>query len=124
MFPATRGQGDADGRHRRRGWSPPNLLQDWTGKRIVELEGPERVSQNQIAAELSKALGRPVRAQAVPREKLGRESFALRECAIRFRASRWLDGFNEGWISFEGGGKAALRKGRVSLAEVLQKLVG
>ncbi len=34
-----------------------------------------------------------------------------------------LDGFNEGWIKFEGG-CAALVKGKVSLAEVIRKLVG
>jgi hypothetical protein len=33
-----------------------------------------------------------------------------------------LDGFNEGWIKFEGGG-AALVKGEVSLAKVIRQLV-
>jgi NAD(P)H dehydrogenase (quinone) len=97
------------------------LLQDWTGKRIVELEGPEWVSQNGIAAELSKALHRPVRAEAVPRENWGA---IFRAQGMRDPISRiqMLDGFNEGWIKFEGGG-AALVKGKVSLAEVIQKLV-
>jgi uncharacterized protein YbjT (DUF2867 family) len=106
------------------GWVAAELLlQDWTGKRIVELEGPEWVTQDQIAAELSKALHRPVRAQAVPRENWGAifRAQGMRDPIPRIQM---LDGFNEGWISFEGGGKAALRKGRVSLAEVLQKLVG
>jgi len=34
-----------------------------------------------------------------------------------------LDGFNEGWIRFEGTG-AALLKGKVGLAEVVRELVG
>jgi hypothetical protein len=34
-----------------------------------------------------------------------------------------LDGFNEGWIKFEGGG-AGLVKGKVRLLEVIRKLVG
>jgi len=34
-----------------------------------------------------------------------------------------LDGFNEGWIKFEGNG-ATLVKGNTSLAEVVRKLVG
>src|SRR3979411_257243 len=42
------------------------LLQDWSGKRVVELEGPEWVTQNGIAAALAKARPRPVRAYAVP----------------------------------------------------------
>jgi len=97
------------------------LLQDWTGKRVVELEGPERVSQNGIAGELSKALHRPVRAEAVPREKWG-AIFRAQGMHDPIPRIQMLDGFNEGWIKFEGGG-AALVKGKVSLAEVIQKLV-
>jgi uncharacterized protein YbjT (DUF2867 family) len=98
------------------------LLQDWTGKRVVELEGPERLSQLRIAAELSKALHRPVRAQAVPRESWGAifRAQGMRDPIPRIQM---LDGFNEGWIRFEGGG-AALLKGKVRLAEVIQTLVG
>ena len=98
------------------------LLQDWTGKRVVELEGPERVSQDGIAAQLSKALHRPVRAAAVPREKWG-EIFRAQGMRDPIPRIQMLDGFNEGWIKFEGGG-AALVKGKVRLAEVVQKLVG
>jgi uncharacterized protein YbjT (DUF2867 family) len=98
------------------------LLQDWTGKRVVELEGPERVSQDEIATELSRALHRPVRAEAVPRESWGAifRAQGMRDPIPRIQM---LDGFNEGWIEFEGG-SAALVKGKVSLAEVVRKLVG
>jgi NAD(P)H dehydrogenase (quinone) len=98
------------------------LLQDWIGKRVVELEGPEWVTQNGIAAELSKALHRPVRAEAVPRENWGAifRAQGMRDPIPRIQM---LDGFNEGWITFEGG-CAALVKGKVSLAEVIRKLVG
>jgi NAD(P)H dehydrogenase (quinone) len=98
------------------------LLQGWTGKRVVELEGPEWVSQQGIAAELSKALRRPVRAEAVPREKWGAifRAQGMRDPVPRIQM---LDGFNEGWIKFEGG-SATLLKGKVSLAEVIQRLVG
>ena len=72
------------------------LLQDWTGKRVVELEGPERVCQNAI-----------FRAQG------------MRDPIPRIQM---LDGFNEGWIKFECGGTAPV-KGKASLAEVIQKLV-
>src|SRR5271157_1139825 len=38
------------------------LLQEtWSGRRIVELEGPHRVTPNEIAAIFSKILGRPIR---------------------------------------------------------------
>src|SRR5579862_3467591 len=98
------------------------LLQDWTGKPIVELEGPKWVTQNAIATELSKALHRPVRAEAVPRETWGAifRAQGMRDPIPRIQM---LDGFNEGWITFEGGG-ANLVKGKVSLAEVIRKLVG
>jgi uncharacterized protein YbjT (DUF2867 family) len=98
------------------------LLQDWIGKRIVELEGPKWVTQNGIAAELSKALHRPVRAEAVPRENWGAifRAQGMRDPIPRIQM---LDGFNEGWIKFEGG-DAPLVKGKVSLAEVIRQLVG
>ncbi len=96
------------------------LLQDWNGKRVVELEGPERVSPNRIAAELSKALQRPVRAEAVPRESWAAlfRAQGMRDPAPRIRM---LDGFNEAWIKFEH--PAAVVKGNVGLAEVVRKLV-
>jgi NAD(P)H dehydrogenase (quinone) len=96
------------------------LLQDWSGKRVVELEGPERVSQNGIAAELSKALHRSVRAEAIPRENWGAifRAQGMRDPVPRIQM---LDGFNEGWIKFEGGGAGPV-KGKVSLAEVIRKL--
>ena len=97
------------------------LLQD-SGKRVVELEGPDWVTQNEIASELAKALHRPVRAQAVPRENWGMifRAQGMRDPMPRIQM---LDGFNEGWIKFEGNG-ATLVKGNTSLAEVVRKLVG
>ncbi len=97
------------------------LLQDWAGKRVVELEGPERVSQEGIAAELSKALHRPVRAEAVPREQWGAifRAQGMRDPIPRIQM---LDGFNEGWIMFEGG-STPLVKGKVRLADVVSELV-
>jgi uncharacterized protein YbjT (DUF2867 family) len=98
------------------------LLQGWSGKRVVELEGPERVSQNGIAAELSKALHRSVRAETVPRENWGAifRAQGMRDPIPRIQM---LDGFNEGWIDFEYRGAAPI-KGKVSLAEVIRTLVG
>src|SRR6266850_3562760 len=68
------------------------LLQDWTGKRVVELEGPERLTQNGIAAELSKALHRPVRAEAVPRENWG-AIFRAQGMSDPIPRIQMLDGF-------------------------------
>jgi NAD(P)H dehydrogenase (quinone) len=98
------------------------LLQDWSGNRVVELEGPDWVTQNGIASELTKALHRPVRAEAVPRENWGAifRAQGMRDPIPRIQM---LDGFNEGWIKFESTG-ATVVKGNTSLAQVIKKLVG
>ena len=63
-----------------------------------------------------------MRAEAVPREKWG-SIFRAQGMRDPIPRIQMLDGFNEGWIRFEGGG-AGLLKGKVSLAEVVRKLVG
>jgi NAD(P)H dehydrogenase (quinone) len=99
---------------------PNSAIAEWAGKRVVELEGPERVSQHRIAAELAKALHGPVRAEAVPRESW-EAIFRAQGMRDPIPRIRMLDGFNEGWIKFEG---AAPVKGKVHLAEVVRKLAG
>lgn len=98
------------------------LVQEGSVPRFVELEGPERLSQHDIAAALSTALGRPVRAEAVPRENWGAifRAQGMRDPVPRIQM---LDGFNEGWIAFEGG-DATVRKGSVGVAQVLRALAG
>jgi uncharacterized protein YbjT (DUF2867 family) len=94
------------------------LREHWTGQRIIELEGPSRISPQDLATGLASLLGRRVCAQAVPRdswETLFR-SQGMRNPTPRMRM---LDGFNEGWLSFTG----ATRKGTVDLATVLRSLV-
>ena len=45
------------------------LLQEpWSGHRVVELEGPQRVAPNEIATAFTRLLGKSVRMEAVPRE--------------------------------------------------------
>ena len=43
------------------------LQEQWTGRRVVELEGPNRVTPNEIAAAFAGVLGHPVHMQPVPR---------------------------------------------------------
>src|SRR3984957_19768849 len=46
------------------------LLQErWDCKRVVELEGAQRVSPYAVAAAFAKALGHPVRSEVVPRDR-------------------------------------------------------
>ena len=95
------------------------LRQDWTGRRIVELQGPRPVSPNDIAAALATLLGRPVRAEAVPRATWG-GLFRDQGMADPQPRIQMLDGFNEGWLTFEGGD---VLKGEVELETVLRGLV-
>ncbi len=89
---------------------PPVLLrEDWSGTRVVELEGPARVSPNDIARAFTTALGHPVSVEIVPRETW-RASSARRAARNPTPSIRMIDGFNEGWIDFADQGLAA-RKG-------------
>ncbi|MFI5018396.1 MAG: NmrA family NAD(P)-binding protein [Dongiales bacterium] len=98
------------------------LLQEtWSGQRIVELEGPRRVTPNDIARGFSGILGRPVRMEAVPRETWG-ALFTAQGMKDPIPRIQMLDGFNEGWIEFEGG-EAGSTKGKTKLETVLGGLV-
>lgn len=97
------------------------LRETWDGVRIVELEGPKRYSANDIGSAFASALGHPVRMEPVPRDTW----------EARFRAEgmkhpipriRMVDGFNEGWIDFEGR-DAGHRKGSTTLDEAIARLV-
>ena len=96
------------------------LLETWTGRRVVELEG-SRPTPNEVAAAFARLLGRDVRMEAVPRETW--EALFLSQ-GMKNPTPRiqMLDGFNQGWISFEGG-EAESRKGTVPLETVLQALI-
>lgn len=94
------------------------LRESWEGKRVVELCGPQAISPEILARELGNALGRGVSPVVVPRL----------EWEARFRAQgmqhpvprmQMLDGFNGGWMSFEG----EPRRGTTPLSDVLNTLV-
>ena len=98
------------------------LLQEtWRGHRVVELEGPQRVTPNDIGATFAKLLGRSVRMEVVPRESW-EALFKSQGMKNPIPRIRMLDGFNEGWIEFEGGGVGS-HKGNESLESVLKALI-
>ncbi|ASG20555.1 NAD(P)H-binding protein [Nitrospirillum viridazoti] len=104
------------------GRTAARLLQEtWAGLRVVDLEGPARVSPNDLAQAFAQALGRPVTAVAVPRPTWEAQFRAqgMRHPGPRMRM---LDGFNEGWIEFRDAGSHAL-KGVTSLDQVIAALV-
>jgi uncharacterized protein YbjT (DUF2867 family) len=98
------------------------LLQEtWSGHRVVELEGPQRVTPNEIAETFSRLLGRPVKMEVVPRDTW--ESLFLSQGMKNPTPRiRMLDGFNEGWIEFASG-EAGSQKGNVALETVLRSLI-
>ena len=75
------------------------LVGGWSGKKVVELGSP--VSPDDLAAAMGEALGRPVEARPIPRERWTAtlEAMGLPEDKI----GNWeamQDGFNSGWIDF------------------------
>jgi uncharacterized protein YbjT (DUF2867 family) len=98
------------------------LLQEkWEHHRVIELEGPKRLTPNEIAATFAELLGRFVKMEPVPRntwETLFR-SQGMRNPEPRIQM---LDGFNQGWIEFESG-EAGSRKGAVTLKTVLRGVI-
>jgi len=97
------------------------LLQEtWQGRRVVELEGA-RLSPNDIAAAFGRVLEREVRMEAVPRATW-EALFKSQGMKNPVPRAQMLDGFNEGWVDFEGDASST-RKGTVSLDTVLQTLI-
>lgn len=97
------------------------MQQEWTGVRIAELEGPQRVSPEDIARAFSVALAKPVRVEAVPRSNW-EGLFHAQGARNPWPRARMLDGFNEGWIDFRDAGAHAI-KGRIGIEEVVARLV-
>jgi uncharacterized protein YbjT (DUF2867 family) len=94
------------------------LQQTWSGARVVELEGPHHIAPNDIAASFSRII--------VTAEVVGRDTwdtlFRSQGMKNPMPRMRMLDGFNEGWIAFEGK-QADIVKGDVELDTVLRALV-
>lgn len=98
------------------------LLQEpWEGKRVVEVEGPQRVSPNALAAAFAKALGKPVRAAVVPREQW-ESIFRAQGMKNPTPRIQMIEGFNAGWIDFADRGAHA-RKGPISIDQAITTLI-
>jgi uncharacterized protein YbjT (DUF2867 family) len=97
------------------------LQQTWSGMRVVELEGPQRITPTQVADTFAKILDRAVNAEVVRRDtwEVLFRSQGMKEPVPRMRM---LDGFNEGWIAFEGD-ESTIVRGEVELDTVLRALI-
>ena len=103
------------------GRTAAELLRDtWSGVRLVELEGPRRYCARDIGVAFAAALGREVRMDPVARETW-KAFFRSQGVKHPMPRMRMVDGFNEGWIDFQGGGEH--RKGATTLDSVIAGLV-
>jgi uncharacterized protein YbjT (DUF2867 family) len=96
------------------------LCETWSGTRVVELEGPARVSPNDLAQAFAKAFGHPVEVEIVPRDSW-EQIFRSQGARNPLPRIRMLDGFNEGWIAFHDNGRSAI-KGTTTLESVIAEL--
>ncbi|KJC59474.1 NmrA family transcriptional regulator [Bradyrhizobium sp. LTSPM299] len=97
------------------------LTESWQGVRVIELDAGG-VSPNQIAAAFGKALGRPVRANVVPRAEW-EQIFRSQGMTNPLPRMQMIDGFNEGWIAFGRPG-TIVRKGQIGIDEAIAGLLG
>ena len=99
------------------------LQEEWSGNRYLELEGPRRYSQLDVAEILSRLLHSPVRAVPVPRDQWT-ALFEKRGTPKNRTAPRveMLDGFNSGWIDFERN-DTERAQGVCTLDKVLERLI-
>jgi len=97
------------------------LKERWEGKRVVELEGAQRVSPNALAAAFAKVLGTPVRAEVVPRDRW-ESIFRTQGMKNPTPRMQMIDGFNAGWFDFPDRGAHA-RKGAISLDQAIATLI-
>jgi NAD(P)H dehydrogenase (quinone) len=81
------------------------LTENWSGRRIIELEGPCRYSAKDVAFVLSYLTKKNVVAVSIPEDEYGQtyRSFGLSPAAASLMAEM-NRGFNAGYIGFEGKG--------------------
>lgn len=91
------------------------LIEDWTGKRIIELYGAADYSPNDVAAAFAAALKRNVQAVALP-ESEWQATIASFGFSPEFSNSysEMMRGFNSGHIIFENNGTET-RKGQTTI---------
>lgn len=95
------------------------IQESWTGPRIVEIEGPSHVAPLNLGRGLSKVFDREVKVELVPRDSW-ESQFVSQGARNPYPRIRMLDGFNEGWITFEH--PASVRKGSTTIETVLSEL--
>jgi uncharacterized protein YbjT (DUF2867 family) len=99
------------------------MLEGPHGERVLELSGPQDLTPNDVAAVVSKIVGRPIQLVEPPLDAVVPTftSFGMSaDVAALFQAM--YEGLASGRISFEGG-KAEARRGSTSIEQTLRQLV-
>ncbi|MBV6804051.1 NmrA family NAD(P)-binding protein [Xanthomonas euvesicatoria] len=97
------------------------LMEDWSGYRIEEFEGPEAVSPNRLAQAFASGLGKDVSAEAIPRNAW--ES-GFKKAGIN-NPEPWiqsLEGTNDGWLAFEKSEESRYH-GKITIDEAIALLL-
>ena len=98
------------------------LCEDWTGRRIMQLGGPEDWSAGDVAAAFAKTLGRPVTPAFVPP---GERAAVLAAEGVPAEVATALLGMYEGIASGQVTHEPSreLRRGTVSLTAAVERIV-
>jgi uncharacterized protein YbjT (DUF2867 family) len=99
------------------------LQKEWSGQRVIELEGPRRYAANDVAAAFAGVLGRDVKATELPWAEW-RDLYLSWELTPRsaIAMAEMLNGFNTGWIAYEKG-EAETAHCATPLEAVLSELI-
>jgi uncharacterized protein YbjT (DUF2867 family) len=104
------------------GRNAATLLQErWEGRRVVELEGAQRVSPNVLADAFAKVFAQPVQVEAVPRDRW-ESIFRAQGMKNPTPRMQMIDGFNAGWIDFPNRGANA-RKGSIGIDQAVATMI-
>ena len=98
------------------------LCEEWTGKRVVELGGPEDWSAGDVASAFAEVLGRPVTPVLVPPEE---RAALLAEEGVPGEVADALLGMYEGIANglFTRQDSSEHRRGTISLATAIERVV-
>ena len=97
------------------------LQEQWEERRVIELEGAQRVSPNAVADAFANVLAQPVRAEAVPRDRW-ESIFRAQGMKNPTPRIQMIDGFNSGWIDFPNRGASA-RKGSIGIDQAIATMI-
>jgi uncharacterized protein YbjT (DUF2867 family) len=96
------------------------LTQPQPAQKIVQLEGPRRISPNDIAAAFATLLQKHVSMQVVPHDTW-ESTFRAQGMKNPTPRIQMLDGFNEGWIEFDE--ESPIQKTPTTLTDALRSLL-